>query len=208
MIDKFNDNSSRYYQHQRSVSLPSPILIYQIPPMSIPLLDPFVNKSTTKGNKCSTATIVNDSRERSNFGDVLAYSFDFPKLYSQILGNINDIKSVDRNFGFDGGIGGHLFSKKVIGNRKPPENYICRLCHFPGHWIDQCILFRPKNGFRIVIKRECVFCFDPSHSTVSCTNFVPINNYQQQQHQGVKRFVTGYAYDKKCVDSLPILDFL
>ena len=209
MIDEFYDNchchNQKYCRHQRSASLPSSILIYQNLPMSVPLYGSLVGKPLVQRNKKEndSATFVDGSCRRSNFGDVLAYSFDFPKLYSQILSNnINKCPHAgDCFFAREK----PLVFKKVYRERKPPESYICRLCHVPGHWIDQCILFMPKDGFRVVIKRECILCGDSEHSSESCMNFLPIEKFQPH---GAKKFMGGYDRGRRITDTIPILDFL
>lgn len=84
----------------------------------------------------------------------------------------------------------------------PPGNYVCRLCSIPGHWIEQCELFEPHNGFINIpappiqgpaaastgktrfgggvfstpppASYVCKLCNEPGHWIQQCTQFVPI----------------------------------
>lgn len=75
------------------------------------------------------------------------------------------------------------------GQPPPPGNYICRLCGVPGHWIEQCTKFQPKNGFplsgpsgRMTESRlgvppsnyVCNLCHQPGHWIQQCSEFKPL----------------------------------
>lgn len=82
-------------------------------------------------------------------------------------------------------------SSSVIGGGRgqppPPGNYICRLCGVPGHWIEQCIKFQPKNGTagsagkmaesRLGVPPSnyvCNLCHQPGHWIQQCSEFKPM----------------------------------
>jgi hypothetical protein len=208
MIDNLHENhchNQKYYRHQRSALLPFSIFINQNLPMSVPLFEVLVGepkiKSSNKEN--DSVNFVESSGRRSNFGDILAYSFDFPKLYSQILSHDNTKCPHSSDFIF--AREKTLLIKQVYRDRKPPESYICRLCHISGHWIDQCILFMPKDGFRVIIKKECILCGDSEHSAESCLNFLPIDKFQRQE---TKKFMIGYDRGKRTSSIITNTEFL
>lgn len=201
----------RHRDHHRSISIPSPVLIYQQSSSIIASLMSFAEKSTTKGSKIKhpATMVLNNPCNRSNFGDIMAFSFDFPKLYAHFMDNniCNDNHGIRENLV---GRVEPLFIKKNSRIRPPPDNYICRLCNIGGHWIEQCVKFKSKNDFRVIMDEVCAFCHDSEHKTLSCTRFVPINNYDlsRTRNPESRRFTTGIAYNKDHPINVSLLGFI
>lgn len=77
----------------------------------------------------------------------------------------------------------------------PPGNYVCRLCGVPGHWIEQCSKFQPRNQpgcsgasggggggrsgetFKGSVPPKsyiCNLCHQPGHWIQQCSEFTPL----------------------------------
>lgn len=82
---------------------------------------------------------------------------------------------------------GHKCTDDAINNAlPPPPNYLCRLCSIPGHWIDQCVRFTPRNGSAQTrrggdartappqppLGYVCNLCGRPGHWIQQCGRFV------------------------------------
>ena len=67
-------------------------------------------------------------------------------------------------------------------SQSPPNNYICRICSIPGHWIQQCPYKYHPTLSKVPSNYICHKCGVPGHWIQNCPNNYYCNN-QQYLHQ-------------------------
>lgn len=109
----------------------------------------------------------------SHFAEIMAYSLDISKLIHQPPTSLSYPAR----------------KLKVMASRTkmPPDSYICRLCKVPGHWIDECIHYKPRGKSFSTNSRACLLCNESGHQLEQCTNYTA----QSSLNHAAKSFSTS-----------------
>ena len=67
-------------------------------------------------------------------------------------------------------------------SQSPPNNYICRICNIPGHWIQQCPYKYHPILSQVPSNYVCHKCGIPGHWIQNCPNNHRYNNQQYGYH--------------------------
>lgn len=110
---------------------------------------------------------------RSHFAEIMAYSLDLSKLIPIPYSPSRKLKAV-----------------VASRTKAPPTNYVCRLCKVPGHWIDECIHFKPRKQ----PTPGCLICDENGHRMEQCPKYTPHNNTGTCLNHAAKCFNASSEY--------------
>lgn len=112
-------------------------------------------KGTGNGGDTEDAEMING---RSHFAEIMAYSLDI----SKIIHPPNSVLPISPR---------KLKVPVASRTKTPPSTYVCRLCKVAGHWIDECVHFKPRSSKASSTGRTCLLCEESGHRIEQCKKY-------------------------------------